>query len=158
MTQLDSTPGVSTIKTMSLMSGIQYHKAKPGDGREIVAFMKKHPEVAFCDWQNEIVTHRILTKKTTVAYIATKGKEYVGVAISGVMGSRGTINHLAVDPKYRINNIGNTLIQLCTDEMINYGIRRMFIFTDIHNHGGLSFWKKQGFSITKGEVTLEKNL
>lgn len=136
-------------------SSFTYQKAKLNEAKAIVNFMQAYPEVAFCDWQNFEQTRCILLESSTVAFTAKQDGKIVGVAIGGLIGTRGTINHLAVNPKYRARGIGTNLTEMCLQEMKKRGIRRAFVFVSKGNLAANGFWNERGFQQIENEITLE---
>ncbi|WP_244308977.1 GNAT family N-acetyltransferase [Pseudomonas duriflava] len=125
----------------------------------MVDFFRAFEEVAFCDWQDTTRLRRILLRDTTLAYVArNRYGTLVGAIIGGLLGTRGTINHLAVSEPYRQRGIGETLVERLIRDMKRQGVRRLFLFVDDDNATGQSFWDSQGFNEARGETTYEKDL
>ncbi|AHF65237.1 hypothetical protein PSCICJ_33660 [Pseudomonas cichorii] len=129
------------------------------DAALLESFFRSFKEVAFCQWQDTKCLQRILTRETTIAYLAKDAKgDVVGAVLGGVLGTRGTINHLAVSPEYRGQGVGQCLVDAATADMKRLNVRRMFLFVDGDNLVGRNFWNSLGFHEPKGEITCEKDL
>jgi ribosomal protein S18 acetylase RimI-like enzyme len=82
----------------------------------------------------------------------------VGAVIGGMLGTRGTINHLAVSPRHRTQGLGQRLVEAASADMKRVGVLRMFLFVDESNLAGKRFWAAQGFCEPRGEITFERDL
>jgi len=132
-----------------------YQRAEIDEAKAIVDFMQTFYEVAFCDWQSPELTHHILLESSTIAFTAKKNGGIVGVIMGGILGTRGTINHLAVDPIYRRCGIGTELTEMFFQKIKKHGIRRAFLFVSEENLTANSFWTQRGFQQIENEITLE---
>lgn len=147
------------MESTSGMSGLKLTRAQLADANEIVHFMREFDEISFCHWQNEITMKAIICMENSRAYIARDDREtIVGAVVGGMMGTRATINHLAISPTYREKKIGTLLVDSITNDFYQCGVKRLFIFVSESNTAGRGFWKSQGFVQTRGEITCEKDL
>jgi ribosomal protein S18 acetylase RimI-like enzyme len=138
---------------------LRYERAGSHDASALVAFFRAHREVSFCDWQDETVVRNALSRDTTLAFVARLQKEQIaGAVIAGVMGLRGTVNHIAVDPDYRNLGIGRSLIERVRAGMRDKGVHRLFLFVTAGNAVAHRFWTMQGFGEVAGESTYEVDL
>ena len=119
-------------------------KADNNDSSSIITFFKKYPEVAFEEWQNNI-------------FLLLKNSILHGVLFGGIMGSRATINHFAIDNEYRKMGYGNKLFSTFKNYLAKNNIFKIFLFVDSNNTRALTFYKKNGFKILQNEHTLELN-
>lgn len=159
MIQLDNSLIKLNVDIMdSCDNEVKCHKGVQDDVEEIVAFMKLHPEVEFCEWQNVETTRFLLGKNMLICYLARSQGVIVGVIIGGIMGTRGTVNHVAIDVNYRARGVGKQLSELYFSEIRRIGVKRVFLFVSMDNNIGKSFWSRQGFMQNSNEFTLEKDL
>lgn len=63
-----------------------------------------------------------------------------------------------MEPDYRQSRIGTSLANSILSDFRQHGIRRVFLFVENDNTQALSFWQKQGFLQTRGEITCEVDL
>ena len=78
--------------------------------RPVARAFRQFDEVSFCEWQDAKCLRGVLIQKTTTAYLAFDVEgEIVGAVLGGMLGSRGTINHLAVSLRYRSQGVGQRL-------------------------------------------------
>ena len=157
-----STSCIGTAPTLFLaehINGLSIKKATPFHARKIVDFFRRFEETSFCDWQDEGLLKGLLGTEHTYCYVAeNQTGAIVGAVAGGLMGTRGTINHMAVAPDYRQSRIGTSLANSILSDFRQHGIRRVFLFVENDNTSALSFWQKQGFLQTRGEITCEVDL
>ncbi|MEO0442328.1 MAG: GNAT family N-acetyltransferase [Pseudomonadota bacterium] len=137
---------------------ITYDFAKKSDTTALIHFMGKHPQAAFCEWQDKQFVNKALDFNAIIIIVSKLGRAIVGVAIAGIMGTRATINHIAVDPGHRKQRIGSQLVNRSLAEIKQRGVRRVFLFVDDDNIAAFSFWSKHGFKPTINETTMERDL
>lgn len=129
------------------------------DAERLEQFFRGFDEVSFCEWQDARFLRRVLLQDTTTAYLALDASgEMVGAVMGGMLGTRGTINHLAVSPGHRTQGLGQRLVEAASADMKRVGVLRMFLFVDDANLAGKRFWAAQGFCEPQGEITFERDL
>ncbi|MDQ9204840.1 GNAT family N-acetyltransferase [Cronobacter sakazakii] len=82
----------------------------------------------------------------------------VGAIIGGMLGTRATLNHIAISPIFRNNKIGTVLTKTILNDFYLSGIKRVFLFIEDKNQVAFKFWRSQGFQPTTGETTCELDL
>lgn len=130
------------------------------DAREIVAFLGRHEEVSLLPWQDESHLRIVLADPGAIAFVVRcdEGK-LIGSLIGGVLGTRGTINQIAVDAARRGSGIGRSLVEAFEFALRRRGVRRYFLFSTRANAATRRFWIQQGFNeMTASEVTYERDL
>ncbi|YAF62614.1 GNAT family N-acetyltransferase [Pseudomonas sp. E102] len=134
-------------------------RAMVRDAERLEQFFRGFAEVSFCEWQDARFLRGVLLQETTTAYMAFDAMgEVVGAVIGGMLGTRGTINHLAVSPRHRTQGLGQRLVEAASADMKRVGVLRMFLFVDDANLAGKRFWAAQGFCEPQGEITFERDL
>lgn len=134
-------------------------RAMVRDAERLEQFFRGFDEVSFCEWQDARFLRGVLLQDTTTAYLAVDAcGELVGAVIGGMLGTRGTINHLAVSPAHRTRGLGQRLVEAASADMKRVGVLRMFLFVDDANLAGKRFWAAQGFCEPRGEITFERDL
>ncbi|WPN63912.1 MULTISPECIES: GNAT family N-acetyltransferase [unclassified Pseudomonas] len=129
------------------------------DAERLERFFRAFDEVSFCEWQDARFLRGVLLQDTTTAYLAIDASgDVVGAVIGGMLGTRGTINHLAVNPQHRTKGLGQRLVEAASADMKRVGVLRMFLFVDDANLAGKRFWAAQGFCEPRGETTFERDL
>lgn len=138
---------------------VMLQRATAKDAQRLERFFRQFEEVSFCEWQDAKCLRGVLVQKTTIAFLAVDVcGEAVGAVLGGMLGSRGTINHLAVSPQYRAQGVGQRLVEAASADMKRVGVLRMFLFVDDANLAGKRFWSAQGFCEPRGETTFERDL
>ncbi|QNT78408.1 GNAT family N-acetyltransferase [Entomobacter blattae] len=134
-------------------------KANSDDTSKIVSFLQFFKEISFCDWQDEEHIRNVLHSDSSRCYLAKKNNHtIIGVIIGGFMGTRATLNHIAVSPLFRNNKIGTALTKAMLSDFYDNGIKRVFLFIDNKNKTAYKFWSSFGFLPTVGETTCELDL
>ncbi len=137
---------------------VEICEAQSEHGNLVCDFLQAHQEVSFCEWQGPAETTAMICRESSIVLLAFCDGILAGVLCGGVMGSRATINHMAVDPLFRQLGIGSRLLKHSEQLIREKGIRRMFLFVDANNQLGVNFWERKGFNRTYGELTLEKDI
>ncbi|NIF22408.1 GNAT family N-acetyltransferase [Candidatus Pantoea multigeneris] len=141
------------------LNGLTIRQAQVEDAEAVAQFLRFFQEVSFCEWQDRQQLELLILSQQGCCYIAMDPhSRLVGAAIGGIMGTRGTVNHLAISPRYRQMKIGTTLTQSLLQHFRERGVKRVFLFIDDRNQLALNFWHRQGFAPTQGETTCEIDL
>lgn len=136
---------------------VYFRQAVPSE--RLIEFLRRWETVAFLDWQNIVFLHKFLSDPKNVGY---ECRDYegniIGAVLGGVMGTRGVINHLAVDEHARGLGVSHRLIKRAFDRFKFLGVYRVFLFVEEENHRAVAFYKKVGFEPITTELTLEIDL
>jgi ribosomal protein S18 acetylase RimI-like enzyme len=126
----------------------------------MAAFLARFPEVSLLEGPDGQGLLGTLLESTTVALIAEDDDGcLVGALIGGVMGTRGTINHVAVDEGRRAQGIGGRLVDAFERELRRRGVCRYFLFVARSNAAARAFWARRGLAATTQlETTYERDL
>jgi len=128
------------------------------DAIDICDFFKQFKEVSFCDWQDINAINNLILRDNSVILIARYDNNIVGMLCGGVLGSRATVNHIAVKQKLRNSHIATNLLKEFEKYMLSKKTNRIFCFVHENNLTGINFWQSQGFVQTRNDVTLEKDI
>src|SRR5262245_47853322 len=71
---------------------------------------------------------RFLDRNPGLSYVAYVGETLAGAILSGHDGRRGYIHHLAVDPAYRRQGLGQALVEHCLAALAQAGIDKCHLF------------------------------
>ena len=96
---------------------------------------------------------QFLQRNPGLSFIARDGDKLVGAALCGHDGRRGYLHHMAVDPPYREQGIGKSLVGCCLEKLQLANISKCHLFVYTENEIGRSFWEKTGW-IKRGELFL----
>lgn len=152
-------PLISAKTPVVAPEGLVVSKATLDDASAIVAFLRFFKEVAFCEWQDEEHVKRIVCSDNARCYVAKdENGALVGAVIGGLMGTRATLNHIAISPVFRKHKIGTVLTKTILNDFYLSGIKRVFLFIEDKNKVAFNFWRSQGFQPTTGETTCELDL
>ena len=97
---------------------------------------------------------QFLARNPSLSRVATDESGIVGVALCGHDGRRGHIYHLAVDPAYQRRGLGKRLLDECLESLRRTGVKRVIIMVADDNPRGRKFWKRCGWEVITGAITM----
>ena len=109
-------------------------------------------EVAEGDSKEEIA--RYILHNPGVSRVAEEGTKIVGAVLCGHDGRRGLIYHLAIEPAYRRQALGNRLVEECLNALSKAGIKRALLLVAEDNASGRSFWHRCGWEDIPGALPM----
>jgi N-acetylglutamate synthase len=89
---------------------------------------------------------RFLACNPGLSFVVYVGETLAGAVLSGHDGRRGYIHHLAVDPAYRRQGIGQALVEQCLAALAQAGIDKCHLFVFRQNMAALQFWQRTGWT------------
>lgn len=95
---------------------------------------------------------KYLQRNPNTCFVAEMEHSLVGVILSGHDGRRGFIYHLAVDPSFRRQGIGKSLVSAAMHALEAEGIHKVALVVYAGNETGNAFWEEVGF-ITRPDLT-----
>lgn len=142
------------------MNKLEYNIGQSINTYEINNFLSHYDEISFISNNRSDNLSKILTSSGTIVItVKNEYKNLIAVLIGGVLGTRATINHLAINNNYRRFGIGTHLVTYFEKELKNRGVLRYFLFVEKNNISANKFWEKMNFHTTNDqETTYEKNL
>ncbi len=87
-----------------------------------------------------------LERNPGMSLIARDLDAVVGAILCGHDGRRGYVHHLAVDPDYRRQGIGRTLVEKGIAALRACGIQKCHLFIFKVNSAGIAFWDQIGWT------------
>lgn len=87
-----------------------------------------------------------MLRNPETCFVAEENKKIVGVILSGNDGRRGYIYHTSVNPKYRKQGIGKSLVAAVLSAFKDSGINKIALVVFKNNKEGNAFWEKLGFT------------
>ncbi len=90
--------------------------------------------------------HNKLRRDPELFFVAEEDRRIIGVVMGSYDGRRGWINHLAVDPEYQGNNIGQEMIGELERLLKKEGCEKINLLIEPSNHKVQSFYEKQGYT------------
>lgn len=160
MTMTMETAAAARFHAEPIGSAYRIQPMTADDVAAVVAFMRRYPEVHFCEWEDEtLLAQAISRQRPSSSFVCRDGDGAVlGAVIAGSVGVRGTISHVAVAPEARRRGIATRMVRRSLAAFREAGIRRVFLFVVADAASGRAFWEAQGFRETRGESTLEADL
>lgn len=98
-----------------------------------------------------------LNRNKGLSYIYEQDSKIIGTILCGHDGRRGFIYHVAVNPDYRKQRIGNKLVQASLEKLSKEGIDKCHIFVIEDNVVGNDFWTSTGWEKRNGFFVYSKN-
>ncbi len=132
--------------------------AKEKDSNNVCKFFRKFNEVSFCDWQNNDAIKILLRSDNNIILIACSNEQIIGMLCGGILGTRASVNHIAVEKEFRNNYIAKSLLIEFEKYALSKQVKRIFCFVHEDNQSGISLWQSQGFEKKRNEITLEKDI
>ncbi|HEY4363645.1 MAG TPA: GNAT family N-acetyltransferase [Bryobacteraceae bacterium] len=88
---------------------------------------------------------RYLARNPGLSFVARSEGRIVGCVMSGHDGRRGYLQHLAVDPAFRLQGIGRALIERCLERLQAEGIEKTHLDILAGNFPAHRYWTKLGW-------------
>ena len=85
---------------------------------------------------------RFLERNAGLSYIAAEGDRIIGAVLCSHDGRIGYLTHLAVDPEYRRQGIGRSLIGRCLHALMKVGIGQCALMMLEEDQNAISFFEK----------------
>lgn len=98
-----------------------------------------------------------LNRNQELSYVCEQDNKIIGTILCGHDGRRGFIYHVAVNPDYRKQKIGNKLVQTSLEQLRKEGIDKCHIFVIEDNVVGNGFWASAGWEKRSGFFVYSKN-
>ena len=99
-----------------------------------------------------------LTRNPAHSFVARDNTQLGGAVLCGHDGRRGYLYHLAVQPSYRRQGIGQALVARCMQSLQAVGIDKCHIFVYSTNQTGQAFWEKIGWVLRTNLVLMSREL
>jgi N-acetylglutamate synthase len=88
---------------------------------------------------------RYLARNPGLSFVARAEGRIVGCVMSGHDGRRGYLQHLAVDPTFRLRGVGRALVERCLDGLKALGIEKTHLDVFADNEPGHRYWTRFGW-------------
>ncbi len=89
---------------------------------------------------------RFLERNPEISVVAIKDEKVVGAILCGHDGRRGCFYHVCVDPDYRRQGIGKTMVIHCMEALAREKISKVSLIAFTQNDIGNTFWKTIGWT------------
>jgi ribosomal protein S18 acetylase RimI-like enzyme len=98
-----------------------------------------------------------LNRNPGMSFVCVEDGKIVGTILCGHDGRRGFIYHVAVDPQYRSQSIGQKLVSSSLDKLSSEGITKCHLMVLEANEIGNRFWAKAGWQRRSGILLYSKS-
>jgi ribosomal protein S18 acetylase RimI-like enzyme len=136
---------------------VEFAPASPSQFPEILEFWQRATEVASST--DDIEGLQALWQHDPDALIvATDDGRVIGTLIASWDGWRAGFYRLAVDPSYRRNGLGRSLVTAGEDRLRRLGARRLSLFAVAAHPAASAFWPALGYQLDTEDVRFVRNL
>ena len=143
---------------METNSKITISPMNPGDYDAVYVLWKATPGIGLSAADSREAIERYLERNPGMSFVARNGSKLVGAVLCGHDGRRGYLHHLAVDPDYRHQKIGQRLVSAGLNALKAAGIDKCHIFVYGDNVSGLAFWKAIGWYARPELVLMSRDI
>lgn len=117
---------------------------------EVFALWKRTPGICVGPDDSRDAITRYLARNPGLSFIALDDKDRViGTALSGHDGSRGYLQHVAVDPAFRKRGIAKALVARCLTALSAEGISKAHLAVLAGNARAIAYWTNRGWELRK---------
>jgi len=88
---------------------------------------------------------RYLIRNPGLSFVARSEGRIVGCVMSGHDGRRGYLQHLAVDPEFRLQGVGSALVERCLTGLHALGIEKTHLDVLVDNLPAHRYWSRRGW-------------
>lgn len=138
---------------------VTYRGMEEGDYDAILAIAKVAKGIRFHPYEDRAWHAGFLVRNPGLCFVAvSKTGAVVGFVYCGNDGRRATINHLAVDERYRKQQIGSRLLELVEAAVRACGIRRAQLMILKGNERVADFYARTGWKQRDDVIMMYKDL
>lgn len=138
--------------------GIQIREMVIGDLEQVLDFWNDVDGIGGTADENPECLSRYLDRNPGMSFVAFDEGTLVGAVLAGHDGRRGFLNHLAVAPSHRKQDIGKQLVEHCLHALERAGIPKCHIFVFQDNTSAQAFWEKVGWVHRPDLILMSKRL
>lgn len=128
------------------MNDIGFRAMRIDDHDRLLALMRRTPGIRVRTADGREPTRRYLDRNPGLSFVAERGDELVGCAMSGHDGRRGYLQHVIVAVGYRRHGIGRELVGRCVAALSREGIEKLHLDVMMSNTEAMPFWERLGWS------------
>ena len=100
---------------------------------------------------------RFLERNSGLSYVAVEDGRIIGAVLCSHDGRIGYLTHLAVDPEYRRQGIGRSLVGRCLYALMGVGVSQCALMIFEEDQNALNFFKKIALA-ERVEILMMKKL
>ncbi|QGQ99545.1 GNAT family N-acetyltransferase [Paenibacillus psychroresistens] len=127
------------------------------DYEQAIELWKQTDGMVLSDADSEPAIANYLNRNPGMSFVSVIGEKIIGTILCGHDGRRGFIYHVAVDPKYRGQSIGQKLVRSSLDKLLSEGITKCHLMVLEDNEIGNQFWAKAGWQRRSGILLYSKS-
>lgn len=89
---------------------------------------------------------KFLRRNPDTSVVCERDGKIVGAILCGHDGRRGCLYHVCVDPAYRLQGIGKSMVVFAMEALHKEGISKVSLIAFTQNDIGNAFWKEIGWT------------
>ena len=121
---------------------IDYFELKITDYQNVISLWKSCEGIGLSNADSTDSLQAYLRRNPGTSFVAKHQNEIIGAVLCGHDGRRGYLHHLAVQPAYRNQGIGRSLVERCVVALQQIEIQKCHLFIFNSNIAGIQFWEK----------------
>jgi len=125
---------------------INIHEMSIDDYETIYALWEKSDSIGLSKADSHHGIKIFLERNPGMSFTAWKEGQLVASVLCGHDGRRGYIHHLMVDPDFRRQGLGQSLVSRCMFALTRIGIQKCHLFVLEDNIQGKKFWERLGWT------------
>jgi ribosomal protein S18 acetylase RimI-like enzyme len=137
---------------------IHYDEMTVLDYQDVVDLWRKTEGVGLSSADTLEAIARYLARNPAHSFVVRDDAQLVGAVLCGHDGRRGYLYHLAVQPTYRRQGIGQALVERCMASLQTAGIDKCHIFVYTTNQAGQAFWEKMGWVLRTNLLLVSREI
>jgi ribosomal protein S18 acetylase RimI-like enzyme len=141
-----------------MSQGVTTREFVMSDYDDTIALWARAEGLEICEGDSREEIAEYLKRNPSLSRVAEADGKIVGAALCGHDGRRGWIYHLAVEPTYRRQKVGQLLLEACVKGLRAAGLKRAIILVAGDNPGGHEFWLRNGWENIDGAIAMTREL
>jgi len=134
------------------------HPMGINDYAQVIALLARCEGVGQTASDSRAEIQAFLERNPGLSRVARVQDQVVGTSLCGHDARRGTIYHLAVDPRHRRQGIATALVDDCLQGLRDLGVRKCNLVAFADNAPGRAFWEGSGWTWRSDLVFLQTTL
>ena len=137
---------------------INIHEMSIDDYQEIYNLWEKSQNIGLSKADSLHSIGKFLERNPGMSYTAWTEGKLIGTVLCGHDGRRGYIHHLMVDPDYRRQGLGQSLVSRCMFALTRIGIQKCHLFVFEDNESGVKFCERSASTTRVGTTMMSQML
>jgi ribosomal protein S18 acetylase RimI-like enzyme len=127
------------------MNEIEIAEMTMADYDSAYALLSATPGIGLRMADSRAGVERYLARNPGLSFVARSAGRIIGCVMSGHDGRRGYLQHLAVDPAFRLKGVGRALVELCLEKLKRLGIEKTHLDVFADNAPAHRYWSRRGW-------------